>query len=375
MTSYLSSDVSGLILSYLPDDTLETLYSLGLVPTLATNARDQMFWRRRVEVLLKRVLHPDIARDWRSIYQSLCKRKNFSTLVDLSDNREVLQVLYFIGVRPTEEDLLFASRNNLPNSLQFILDEGSLDPNCNSNQDEYIPSCLLKGEYGYESDTALTSAAECGSIDCVRILLLDERVDVNLPSAALGTALEYACLADREDIPVSNYEDIVSLLLADGRLEKIDWEAVWQYSIDQRDNRGIIQLLLERDIPVPWIQVMSECITRGAVKCLALLLKEVPSWMEVDLLEDLVLDEGRTIEQEMKLLQLILEDRRCIPQDNIYSKIICSDRDEESMLPLISILLADGRANPGGDNGSALADAVDYGLTEVEILLLEDPRV
>lgn len=289
------TDTAGLILSYLPNKTLAVLHSLGVTPTLSVNARDQMFWKRRVETLLKKDLPSSLARDWKRIYQSLVKRRNTMYLRDVSDNIEAIQVLSYIGVTPSEGDLYFAVETNSVNLLSFIIQEGSLNLNTQRNGLRRTP---------------LMVAAQYGSLDSVVLLLQDGRVDINLHSLDL-TALGYACQAWELSVRVEKYEKIVSLLLADKRLDpNTDWEEIWEYATDERDKEGIVKLLLqdERATPPNWLDIIEMCVSSAAINSLTAILQAIPSeavdWDQVaEIIED-------SDPNERQYLLSIIEDKR-----------------------------------------------------------------
>lgn len=351
-------DVAAIILSYLPDESLKLLHSLGVTPTLLVNSKDSLFWKRRVETLV-RVGLEDIPRNWREIFTSLSK-DGILHLRSSIDSVETLELLYSLGVTPTSSDLRFAVENDLPNSLQFILDEGSVDP----NERRLYPS----DERGHLS-VAIVIAADEGYLRCVEILLADERVDPDIDEDGF-VPLTQACCALNSAVPLSNYERIVQLLLDDPRVDPNQHgHNLFSAALSFEDNWTIIEILL-RDIrldPDLDDEAVQQAISiSAAAKSLELLLADDRVQITQETIFGLFLDNPSP-----KILAVILESGRYSVTEELLQEIL-DLFDEGLAISLLKVILLEDVDSEVISN--SLVSAVKSNNIEAVRLLLTDPR-
>lgn len=120
---------------------------------------------------------------------------------DRSGDTTVLEILLSMGLRPKLDSsaLYLAARDGLPDALQLLLNEGSIDP------------MML-----VHKSSPLSAAAKYGQLSCVRILLADKRVHPESGLEEISPLNEACCPISRDRY--QDYLEIIRLLLQDKRV-------------------------------------------------------------------------------------------------------------------------------------------------------------
>ncbi|CAH6420878.1 Hypothetical protein POVR2_LOCUS283 [uncultured virus] len=257
-------DINFHICSLLDDETLQTVYLVGLIPHLSQLASNQLWWHARVELLTERqvaISQPDV--DWQETYYILKRKLELEETPifwNKEDNTTALDILQDMFV-PNTIDLCAAAARGSLKILAWLLQDIELDPSAMSIEATY----------------ALHLAAENGQYEAVEMLLADSRT--NPDQYTLGnTPLSLACKAKHEERSCS-YVKIVTMLLTNERVDPTHAEDTALYVACKYpgDNVDVVDLLLADGRPDPTRKrtgVLIDSVSRGHTKTVARLLQD-----------------------------------------------------------------------------------------------------
>lgn len=328
-------DTAAAISSCLEDSTL-------------SNVENPLFWKARVEILLKKNLPSSLVSNWRRVYCTLKKSSDLSLLGDCLEDEEAVTVLCYSGVTPRVEDIAQAITRDLHLVLQIILQQDSASVN-----DPY---------FSQVEETPLILACRLNKVKSVELLLADKRLDPNIPDYV--SPLYTACCV--------NSSEIVTLLLKDERLDVARaGRGCTSCCISEKDDTTVLSLLLadERVVALDHTQAFVRAVSYSAVKCLELLLQDKSIPVPFNIFSSFL--RANKSPRRAEILHLLLEDGRVAPIPALLYLIMQQD---DSYI-LVKMLLEDGRIDPTLDNLFCLTIARDIGDDILVEILSADPRV
>ncbi|CAH6420627.1 Hypothetical protein POVR2_LOCUS209 [uncultured virus] len=206
-------EIQAEVTSWLDNDTLEKLYTSGLLASLLDLATSNIWWHSRVETLSGSRLAYQATVDWKQTYQVVDyvkKPERRPGIWNSEDNVTAVIVLEKMGHGATESDLAMCCKRGSVNILRYLLDQRQMSLN------QGLMCCITS----YQPEV-------------LEMLLKDDRISLDIHPELLDNVISIS-----NPTHPARHLAIVKILLADNRLPL---QASW---ISHSYSPEVIKLLL-----------------------------------------------------------------------------------------------------------------------------------